>query len=328
MLVLLPGCYLGHLAAGQLRVLRARTPIELALQDPATSSDERGRLELVLEARTFARGLGLEVGEQYTSYAPWPGDRLVTAVVATRPGELEPATFWFPLVGDVPYRSYFSVELAEQEAQRLRDRGLDVCLSPVPAYSTLGWLADPVTGPLLRAPHTDLVATVIHELVHATIYVPSDADFNEGLATFVGEEGALRFFAGRDGAAGTEAAEARARIADERAVAAVLRGLREDVAALYAMEPEGDARARQRAALVEAARDRIAALSLSTIDAQALAGRLRTNDACLALEGTYTADLPQYEAALAAQGGDLRALVEEARRAAAAPDPRAALLER
>jgi predicted aminopeptidase len=309
-------------------VLRARTPIERALQDPTTSPDERERLALVLEAREYARSLGLEVGQQYTSYAPWPGDRLVTAVVATRPGELDPATFWFPLVGDVPYKSYFKLDLAEREAEHLRARGLDVCLSPVPAYSTLGWLADPVTGPLLRAPQPDLVATVIHELVHATVYVPSDADFNEGLATFVGEEGALRFFAARDGATSSAADDARARIADERAIAGVLSALRVDVAALYAAEPAGAERDQHRMELVDAARARVAALPLATIDAQALADQLRTNDACLALEGTYTADLPQYEAALADLHGDLRALVAEARRAADTPDPRATLLAR
>jgi hypothetical protein len=98
------------------------------------------------------------------------------------------------------------------------------------------------------------------------------------------------------------------------------------VAALYAAEPPGPARDARRSGLEDAARARVAALALSTIDAAALAARLRTNDACLALEGTYTQDLPRYEAALVRYGGDLRALVAAAREAATAPDPRAALL--
>jgi predicted aminopeptidase len=326
LLTLLPGCYLGHVAAGQLRLLRARTPISQALADPVTSDDERERLALVLEARDYARSLGLEVGEQYTSYAPWPGDRLVTAVVATPPGTLEPAGFWFPLVGRVPYKSYFNVAAAETEAEKLRERGLDVCLSPVPAYSTLGWMADPVTGPLLRAPRTDLVATVLHELLHATVYVSGDADFNEGLATFVGEEAALRFFAARDGPAADTARTARARVGDERAISAELLALRTAVAALYAAEPRGSGRAAQRARLEAATRARVAALPLATVDAAVVADRLRGNDACLALEGTYTADLMRYQAALARFDGDLRALVAAARTAAKAKDPRAALL--
>ncbi len=314
------------MAAGQLRLLRARTPITRALADPATTDDERERLALVLEAREHARDLGLRVGEQYTTFAPWPGDRLVTAVVATEPGTLAPAGFWFPLLGRVPYKSYFTPEAAEREAEALRGEGLDVCLSPVSAYSTLGWLADPVTGPLLRAHRTDLVATVIHELVHATVYVSGDADFNEGLATFIGEQGALGFFGARDGPDAASTREAQRRIADERAVSGALRSLREEVAALYAAEPPGPARDARRTALAAGARERVAGLALTTIDAEALAARLRTNDACLALEGTYTQDLPRYEAALSRHGGDLRALVAAARKAAGDRDPRAALL--
>ncbi len=325
-MAILPGCYLGHLAEGQLRVLRARTPIETALADPATSADERAQLTLVLEARTFAQGLGLDVGKQYTSYAPWPGDRLVTAVVATRPGTLDPVTSWFPLVGRVPYRSYFDVAAAEREAERLRARGDDVCLSPVPAYSTLGWMADPVTGPLLRSGPTDLVDTVIHELVHATVYVPGDASFNEGLATFVGQEGAIRFFSTRDGDASPLAERARARVADQRALASALFALRTEISALYAAALPEDERARRRAELDREARARIASLPLATIDAPALAASLALQDACLVLEDTYTADLPLYEAALARLGGDLPALVRAAREAASAQDARAALL--
>lgn len=279
----------------------------------------------MLEARDFARGLGLDVGEQYTSYAPWPGDRLVTAVVAARPGRLETEDFWFPLVGRVPYKSYFDPRLADAEASRLRARGLDVCLAAVPAYSTLGWLADPVTGPLLRAPAPDLVGTVIHELVHATVYVPGDADWNEGLATFIGQEGSVRFFAERGGESSEAARLARDRVTDQRAISEVLLGLREEVAALYAEDPAGPARDASRENLAARARIRIAGLSLATIDPSALADRLRTNDACLALEGAYAADLPHYDALLLRLGGDLRRLVEEARAAAASPDPRTRL---
>lgn len=310
------------MATGQLRLLHASTPIPRAMADPRTTDDERERLGLVLEARDYAQALGLRVGQQYTSYAPWPGDRLVTAVVAARPGTLEPVPFWFPVVGSVPYKSYFTIEAAEAEASRLRRQGLDVCLSAVPAYSTLGWLADPVSGPMLREPRTDLVATVIHEIVHSNLYVSGDADFNEALASFIGEEAALAFFGDRG-----EAHAARLRIDDERAIRAEISALRAGIDALYAGTPAGAERDARRAALDAAARARVAALPLATIDAGDVAARLRTNDACLALEGTYTRDLPRFAQALERRGGDLRALIADARAAATTSDPRSALLD-
>ena len=72
--------------------------IDDLLAAPDTPPDLAGRLRLAGEVRDFAKSLGLEVGRQYTSYVDWPGDRIVTTVVATRPGEIEAAAFWFPIV--------------------------------------------------------------------------------------------------------------------------------------------------------------------------------------------------------------------------------------
>jgi predicted aminopeptidase len=320
--MLLPGCYLAHLAEGQLRLLRAARPIEDVLADPATPSDVREALAQVAPVLDYARTLGLDVGRQYRTYAPWPGDRVVTALVATRPGEVEPAGFWYPIVGEVPYKGFFDAARAEAEAARLRERGLDTCLVPVPAYSTLGWFADPVATPLLRRGQGPLTETLLHELVHATVFVPDDADWNEGVATFLGQEGSVRFFAARDGD-GAAAAERR-RIADERAVARELRALRDRVLALY-REPDGPARAEARAHASQATRAVLAALPLATLDPAAVAAAAPLNDACLALAATYEADLDEYARQLAARGGDLAAFLEAVRAAAEADDPRRAL---
>jgi len=316
------GCYYLHLAQGQWRVLRASRDIDAVLADPETPEPLRRQLALVGETRAFAaERLGLSVDEQYTSYVPWPGDRIVTSVVATRPGEIEPAGFTFPVVGMVPYKGFFERDCAEAEAARLRERGMDVCVLGVPAYSTLGWLADPVTGPMLGRGDAYLVETLIHELVHATVYVADAADFNEGLATFVGQEGAVRFFAARG-----EAGPVRAAVADARAIQSVLSDARAAIAALYAGTPPGPDRDEAREAISRRTRARLAALPLATGDAAHVARHARLNDACLSIAGTYWGDLPRYAAALAARDGDLRALVEAARRAAERDDPRAVLL--
>ena len=90
-----PGCYLAHVTGGQTRLLWERRPVAEVMQDPATPEALRRKLEVVEAARQHAAALGLDVGGQYTSYVAWPGDRIVTSVVATRPGEVEPAGFWF-----------------------------------------------------------------------------------------------------------------------------------------------------------------------------------------------------------------------------------------
>ena len=263
----MPGCYLGHVAAGQVRLLAARRPIDAVIADPATPADLRERLALAPQARELARGLGLEVGGQYTSYVAWPGDRVVTAVVATRPGEVQAAGFWFPIVGSVPYKGFFDPARARAEADGLRARGQDVCEVPVPAYSTLGWLDDPLTQPMLRGDPGRIVETIVHELVHATVFLPDAADWNEGIATFVGQEASVAWHAAAGRSA--EAERERARVEDDRRLAAALLALRQEVAELYAREPAGPGRDTARAAAQARAREAIAALPLTTRNAAA-----------------------------------------------------------
>ena len=320
----MPGCYLGHLAIGQARLLHARRPIDAVIADPATPAALRERLAWIHEVRAFASRLGLEVDEQYTSYVEWPGDRVVTTVVATPPGSLEAHGFWFPIVGSVPYKGFFDPARADQEAERLRADGFDVCVVPVRAYSTLGWFQDPVTGPMLRGSDGALVETLLHELVHATVYLASEADFNEGVASFIGEEGSVRFFAETRGA--EAAARERERVADNRKIAAAVLSLRREVENLYASEAADGPRAATRAAAETRARASIAALPLQTRSAPQVASQVRLSDACLALARTYSADIDAYTATLASLGGDLPAFVARLKQAAEAEDPRAELL--
>lgn len=306
---------------GQTRLLLARRSIEATLADATTAEPLRARLALVLAVRGFASELGLDVGSRYTTWAPWPGDRVVTTVVATKAGSLEPATRWFPIAGRVPYLGFFDPQRAEAEAARRRAEGLDVCVSAVSAYSTLGWIDDPVPEPLLRGDEARLVETLLHELVHHSAYVPGDTAWNEGLATWIGEEAAVAFHAQREPA---RVSDARREIEADRALARRLARLRGDVRALYAAQPAGAERDAQRARLGDEARADVAAMELAPRDAAAVARRLRTNDACLALDAAYTDELSRWAEASERVGG-LRALVAEAKRAARAPDPRALL---
>lgn len=310
------GCDYAHLAAGQVQILLKRRPIAEAVSDPALAPGERALLARVDSVRAFARELGLAVGGQYTSFVAWPGDRIVTTLVRTRPGSLDAVGWWYPFLGRLPYRGYFDQARAEREARRLREEsGYDVCVSAVTAYSTLGWLDDPVTSPMLGRGAANLVETLIHELVHATVFVDGDADFNEGVALFIGQEAAIRYFARagslRDSAQAADATalpdgeRVAAWVRDRRRVEAKVLAFRDRLGAL-AGRPDGPS---QRAAAERVARGELAALPLEVMDPGLLAAEARLSDACLALRGTYARDLPRHAALLEALGGDLPALI-------------------
>ncbi|WP_254857262.1 aminopeptidase [Luteibacter sp. 22Crub2.1] len=110
-------------------------------------------------------------------------------VFATPELSIAPVTHCFPVAGCVAYRGYFRRDLADREAARLKTAGDDVALGEVPAYSTLGWFADPIISSMLYWDDDTLAGTIFHELAHQKFYVKDDSSFNESYASFVEEEG-------------------------------------------------------------------------------------------------------------------------------------------
>jgi len=303
------GCYYGHLASGQIKLLWQRQPIEEATEDPAHDEPTRELLRLVDSIRSYAVELGLRVDGQYTSYVDWPGDRIVTTLVRTRPGSLEAVPHWFPIVGELPYKGYFDQDRAEAEAERLRvEDGFDVCVSAITAYSTLGWFDDPVTSPMLARGAASLAETLFHEWVHSTAFFPDKIDFNESVAQFIGQHAAIRFFEDVSGDSAQrlpDASRVRDAIDDRRAIDDVIQTFHD----LLLEIQDADDRVALRAVAEAGARGELAALPLRVLDADRVASGARLSDACLALRGTYVQDLPRHAQLLRELDGDLEAMI-------------------
>jgi len=182
------------------KILRARQPLHEVILNPATDQRTKGKLTFVVEARAFAiEGLGLNVGDSYTSYTQLDQDTLALVLSAATRDRFASKTWWFPVVGRVPYKGYFDEDDALKDQQVLEDEGFDTYLRPTAAFSTLGWFSDPLLSTLLRRDEVDLVETVIHELSHNHLFVRGSVGFNESFATFVGRVGAIDFFCNRHG---------------------------------------------------------------------------------------------------------------------------------
>ncbi|QWT21749.1 aminopeptidase [Bacillus sp. NP157] len=194
MLALLTGCrslgYYAHVTHGQVALLSARKPIDTVIADPKTPDKVRQRLAIARDARAFAsRALDLPANRSYTYYVQLDRPWVAWNVFATPELSVDPVVHCFPFAGCVSYRGYFRRDLADREAARQQALGHDVSIGDVPAYSTLGWFADPVLSSMLGWGDDDLAGTVFHELAHQKIYVKNDSSFNESYASFVEEEG-------------------------------------------------------------------------------------------------------------------------------------------
>ncbi len=199
------GCYVLKQACGELRILAGMRRIEDALADPEVPARVKEKLRLVLEVREFGESeMGLARTGNYTCYYDTGGSPVAILVSGCRKDRFEPYTWWFPIVGTVPYKGFFDPEDAAAEADRLEEEGYDVACHEVSAFSTLGWFKDPIFSSALEYPDEEIAALVLHELAHATVWIPGETDFNEGLASFVGRQGAVEFMRRRHGAASRE----------------------------------------------------------------------------------------------------------------------------
>src|SRR5262249_44546680 len=104
------------------------------------------------------------------------------------------------------------------------------------AYSTLGWLSDPIFTPMLEEEDDVLVNTIVHELTHATVFIERDASFNETFATFVGMEGSLEYFRARGGPGDPRLEKAAESDHDSAVFAEEVAGLKAQLAALYSLK--------------------------------------------------------------------------------------------
>ncbi len=180
------------------RILARRRSMEDVLNDPTLDSETRGKLETVVQARSFAQqDLRLDVGDSYTSFSDIGRDTLALVLSASPADKLSAYTWWFPIVGRVPYKGFFTREAAEKEQKKLEAQRFDTYLRTTSAFSTLGWFPDPLLNTVLSQDSVGLVETVIHEVTHNTLFVSGQVKFNESFANFVGSVGTIEFFCDR-----------------------------------------------------------------------------------------------------------------------------------
>ena len=306
-------CYLSHGAWEEAKILSRRKPISAVLTDPSTTPEVTAKLTVVEAARRFAHdSLGLNTGQSFTTYSHVEPDTLVLVLSAAYRDRLVPYTWWFPIVGRVPYKGYFDFAAGRRAAADLESQGFDVYLRPSSAFSTLGFFNDPLLNTTLSADSMELANTVIHEVTHNTFYAPGSVPFNESFASFVGARGAAQFFRSRGDSAAAATVDGRWR--DDKVLGAFWASLSHTLDSAFKAHPHDRAtRLAVRDTIYAAARRTLVdsvAPELSTI-APSYAQRVRLDNAALLARRIYGSGLDDFDRLWARNGYDLRRTIRQ-----------------
>ncbi len=315
---LLPGCGVGYILSSgyyQADLLARREPTARVLAAGGLSTGEEQRLRLIPLIKAYGKEKGLAATDNYDTLAVgW--DHAIWNLSACDPLAFEPVTWWFPVVGRVPYLGYFEEPDVRAREADLRERGYDVHVRTAGAYSTLGWFRDPVLPGMLRWSEADLAETVFHELAHATLWVPGSVAFNESFASFVGEAMAHAYVTDTYGAGSPNLAALEREERDWGRFEGLLHGLYRDLDTLY-RDPSvlPSDKASRKDALYATLEGRAAGAGLEDLTRTLRSIRSTTwNNARLMQFRTYNSNDEWFRALYVNQGNDVRRFIDEVAR--------------
>jgi predicted aminopeptidase len=180
------------------------------MDDEKRNPQTKEKIWFIQEVKSFGEErLHLKKTKNYSRFFAVEGP-ILHAVTASEKDRLRLYRWNFPITGPVTYKSFFTREDALREQRSLEGKGYDTLVQGVGAYSTLGWLNDPIFSSMLNQTEAALANLILHEMTHSTVYFKGKTDMNEQLASFVGNRGAIDFLTERFGPESKEVLEATA----------------------------------------------------------------------------------------------------------------------
>ena len=208
----LSGCgnllYLSKLGWHQSSIIFHSVPVEEVLQNEGVDRQAKEKILFIQEVKRYGEEkLGLTRTKNYSKYFEVEGPVLYVITASEKDG-LQLYHWSFPITGKVTYKSFFTKKGVLKEERSLETKGYDTFVQEAGAYSTLGWLKDPIFSSMLQWDEATLANVILHEMTHATIYFKGQTEFNEQMATFVGNQGAIDFLCEKYGKRSNEVVEA------------------------------------------------------------------------------------------------------------------------
>jgi predicted aminopeptidase len=209
----------------------------------------------------------------------------------------------------VTYKSFFTEEGVLKEKRFLEGKGYDTFVQEAGAYSTLGWLKDPIFSSMLQWDEATLANLILHEMTHTTIYFKGKTDFNEQMATFVGNRGAIDFLTERYGKGSQEVVEAIHNQEDDLLFSRWIDQACQRLSNFYSKDITREEKIRGREEIFGSLKEEFETISFKT-DCYKNFGKKDLNNSVLLAYRRYIHRLDNFQAVYEHLGNDLKRMIE------------------
>jgi predicted aminopeptidase len=302
--------YLSRLGWHQSYITFHSVPVEELLKDEKAGPLTKEKLRFVQEVKRYGEErFGLRKTKSYSKFFEVKGP-ILHVITACEKDRLHPYSWDFPIVGKVTYKSFFTADEALREKDLLDRKGYDTFLQQAAAYSTLGWLKDPIFSSILEWDEGALANLFLHEMAHATVYFKDRTDFNEQLATFIGNQGAINFLTERYGPESKKVREAIDHREDDLLFSVWTDQACQQLSAYYGQEISKEEKVKGREALFRSIQENFQKMKaqFKTEEYRNL-DKMELNNAVLLAYRRYFYRLEKFEALYEYFGKDLKRVV-------------------
>ena len=311
----LSGCsnalYVSRLGWHQGFISHYSIPVEQILVDEQVDRRTKEKILFVQEVKRYGEErLELKGRKNYSTFFGIK-DSILHVVTASEKDRLRLHIWNFPIVGGVTYKGFFTREEALKEKRRLDEQDYDTLVQQAGAYSTLGWLKDPIFSTMLKQDEVALANLILHESTHATVYVKGRTDFNEHLATFIGNRGAIDFLREKYGPDSKQVMEAIHEQEDDLLIARWIDQSCQRLSEFYGQPISRSEKLKGREQIFQSIKD-----DFMKTKVQLKTGgyrdfeKVQLNNAILLAHRRYIHQLDQFEILYERLGRDLRSIVK------------------
>jgi predicted aminopeptidase len=271
--------------------------------------ETKEKIRFIQEVKRYGEEkLGLTRTKSYSKYFEVKGP-VLHVITASEKDCLQLYHWDFPITGTVTYKSFFTREGALKEKRFFEGKGYDTFVQQAGAYSTLGWLKDPIFSSMLQWGEATLANLILHEMTHASIYFKGQTDFNEQLATFVGNQGAIGFLIEKYGKESKEVIKAIHNQEDDLLFSRWIDQACQQLLNFYSKEISRDEKIKGRKEIFCSLKGEFRKISFKT-DGYKNFEKLDINNAVLLAYRRYIHHLEKFEVLYEQLGRDTRKVVE------------------